>query len=569
MGTPAAAAPQIQQGGTLNYAADQEPTGFNNNTSKDNGTSVLNIVVGMFPFAFHAQPDFTVKMDDAFLDSAEQTSEDPQTIVYKIKENAIWSDDTPITADDFVYFWEQQNGTIKDNDVASTTGYDQIESVEGSDNGKTVTVVFKTPFADWKGLFTGILPSHYVKERPGGWNTGLDKEPEKIPVGGWLKVENYTAGQSLTLVRNDKYFGPKSNLDSVVFRFLPESTTQPAALQNNEVDLIYPQPQLDQVTQVKALPDVTSEINFGLSFEHFDFNFKNEHLGDLKVRQAIATGINVQELVDRTVKQFSDKATPLGNRIWLTGQPQYQDHFGQYGKGDAAAAGKLLEEAGYAKGADGIYAKGGKKLSVRFSTTAGNKLRETQGELFQAQMKEIGVEIKIANVDSTEVLRRVAAPGQLRHRQLRLGRHPVRHLRQPRTSTGPAAAATTGRTRTRRSTTCSPRPTPRPTRPSRPSWATRSTSSSPTTWSRSRCTTSRRSSPGATPSPTSATTPPTKGRSSPPTPGARRRLRTRRAGKCSGRGPVGDRRPASSHRHLCVTSPAEGAPCSASSSAGC
>jgi peptide/nickel transport system substrate-binding protein len=393
---------QVKDGGTLNYAADQEPTGFNNNTSKDNGTSVLNIVVGMFPFAFHAQPDFTVKMDDAFLDSAEQTSNDPQTVVYKIKQAAVWSDDTPITADDFIYFWKQQNGTIKDNDVATTTGYDQIKSIEGSDNGKTVTVVFKTPFTDWKGLFTGILPAHFVEKQPGGWNTGLDKNPEKIPVGGWFKVENYTQGQSLTLVRNDKYWGPKSHLDSVVFRFLPESTTQPAALQNNEVDLIYPQPQLDQVQQVKALPDVSSEINFGLSFEHLDFNFKTPGLDDIAVRKAIATGINVQALVERTVKQFSDKAQPLGNRIWLTGQPQYQDHFGQYGKGDTAAATKLLEDAGYAKGGDGFYAKGGKKLSFRFSTTAGNKLRETQGELFQAQMKDIGVQIKIANVDSTK-----------------------------------------------------------------------------------------------------------------------------------------------------------------------
>jgi peptide/nickel transport system substrate-binding protein len=393
---------EIQPGGTLNYAADQEPTGFNNRTSKDNGTSVYNIVINMFPQAFHAQPDFTVKMDDAFLESAEQTSEDPQTIVYKIKQEAVWSDDTPITADDFIYFWEQQNGTIKENDVASTTGYDVMESVKGSDNGKTVTVVFKEPYTDWQGLFDGVLPSHYVKQRPGGWNTGLDKEPEKIPSGGWFKVDNYTQGQSLTLVRNDKYWGPKANLDSVVFRFLPESTTQPAALQNNEVDLIYPQPQLDQVQQVKALPDVSSEINFGLSFEHFDFNFKNEHLADLKVRQAIATGLNVQELVDRTVKQFSDKAQPLGNRIFLTGQPEYQDHFGQYGKGDTAGATKLLEEAGYTKGGDGIYAKDGKKLSVRLSTTAGNQLRETQGELFQAQMKEIGVDIKIANVDSTK-----------------------------------------------------------------------------------------------------------------------------------------------------------------------
>jgi peptide/nickel transport system substrate-binding protein len=394
---------QIKPGGTLNYAADQEPTGFNNSTSKDNGTSVANIVINMYPQAFHSQPDFTVKMNDELLDSAEQTSEDPQTVVYKIKESAVWSDDTPVSADDFVYFWENQNGKIKDNDVASTAGYDQIKSVEGSDNGKTVTVVFTRPFADWQSLFTQILPAHYISKRPGGWNTGLDKDPEKIPSAGWFKVENYTPGQSLTMTRNDKYFGIKSNLDSVVFRFLPESTTQPSALQNNEVDLIYPQPQLDQVTQVKALPDVTSEINFGLSYEHFDFNFKNEFLKDVAVRKAIATGLNTQELVDRTVKQFSDKATPLGNRIFLTGQPEYQDHFGQYGKGDTAGAGKLLEDAGYAKGADGIYAKDGKKISLRISTTAGNALRETQGELFQAQMKDVGIDIKIANLDSQKL----------------------------------------------------------------------------------------------------------------------------------------------------------------------
>jgi peptide/nickel transport system substrate-binding protein len=396
----------IKDGGTLNYAADQEPTGFNNSTSKDNGTSVYNITINMFPQAFHVQPDFSVKMDDALLDSAEQTSADPQTIVYKIKQNAAWSDGTPVSVDDFIYFWEQQNGKIKSNDVASTTGYDQIKSVTGADNGKTVTVVFNEPFTDWKSLFGvsgGMLPSHYVKQREGGWNTGLDKEPEKIPSAGPFLVKNYTPGQSLTLAKNDKYYGQKAHLSEIVFRFLPESTTQPAALQNNEVDLIYPQPQLDQVQQVKALPDVSSEINFGLSFEHFDFNFKNQFLADAAVRKAIATGLNTQELVDRTVKQFSDKAQPLGNRIWMTGQPSYQDHFGQYGKGDVAGAQKLLEDAGYAKGADGVYAKGGKKISLRISTTAGNALRETQGELFQAQMKEVGIDIKIANLDSQKL----------------------------------------------------------------------------------------------------------------------------------------------------------------------
>jgi peptide/nickel transport system substrate-binding protein len=377
-GGTGSSATAIKDGGTLSYAADQEPTGFNNNTSKDNGTSVLNVVINMFPPVFRLHPDFSVRLNNELMDSAEQTGADPQTIVYKLKQEAVWSDGTPVSADDFVYLWKNLNGSVKGNDVAATTGYDQIKSVEGSDNGKTVTVVFAEPFSDWKSLFYGLLPAHYMEKVAGGWNNGLDKNPEKIPVNGPFKV-------------------------SVVFRFLPESTTQPAALQNNEVDLIYPQPQLDLVAQVKAMPDVTSELNIGLSFEHFDFNFKNQHLADPAVRKAIATGMNLPELVNRTVKQFTDEAQPLGNRIWLPGQKYYQDHFGQYGKGDTAAAAKLLEDAGYAKGADGVYAKDGRRLSLRISTTAGNQLRETQEQLFQAQMKEIGVEIKIANTDSTKL----------------------------------------------------------------------------------------------------------------------------------------------------------------------
>jgi peptide/nickel transport system substrate-binding protein len=402
-GGTGSSATATKDGGTLSYAADQEPTGFNNNTSKDNGTSVLNVVINMFPPVFRLHPDYSVQLNNELMDSAEQTSADPQTIVYKIKQEAVWSDGTPVSADDFIYLWKNLNGSVKDNDVASTTGYDQIKSVKGSDDGKTVTVVFAEPFTDWKSLFYGLLPAHYMEKVAGGWNTGLDKNPEKIPVNGPFKVSTWEQGQSLTLVRNDKYFGPKAHLDSVVFRFLPESTTQPAALQNSEVDLIYPQPQLDLVAQVKALPDVTSELNIGLSFEHFDFNFKNEHLADPAVRKAIATGMNIPELVNRTVKQFTDQAQPLGNRIWLPGQKYYQDHFGEYGKGDTAGATKLLEDAGYTKGADGVYAKDGQRLSLRISTTAGNQLRETQEQLFQAQMKDIGVEIKIANADSTKL----------------------------------------------------------------------------------------------------------------------------------------------------------------------
>jgi peptide/nickel transport system substrate-binding protein len=395
---------QIQEGGTLSFASDQEQAGFNPNTAKDNLFALSNIVTSIYPSVYNIHPDFTVQLSGEFMDSAELTSEDPQTVVYKIKQNAVWSDGTPVSADDFIFWWENCNETNKKADCVSTTGYKDIESVKGSDGGKTVTTVYKNKFADWKSLFSQyIIPAHYGEKQQGGWNTGFDKSPEKIPSAGPYIIDSYTPGQNLTLKRNDKYWGPKAHLDSIVFRYLPESTTQPAALQNNEVDMMYGQPQLDQVSIVKAIPDVTSSISFGLQYEHLDFNTKNPQLADVAVRKAFATGLNLQEIVDRTVKQFSDKATILGNRFYMNGQPQYQDHRGSYGNGDTAAAEKMLTDAGYAKGADGIYAKGGKKLSFNISTTQGNKLRETQEQLVQAQAKKFGMEIKIKNAEA-EVL---------------------------------------------------------------------------------------------------------------------------------------------------------------------
>ena len=175
----------IKDGGTLSYAADQEPTGFNNNTSKDNGTSVLNVVINMFPPVFRLHPDYSVQLNKELMDSAEQTSTDPQTIVYKIKQEAVWSDGTPVSADDFEYLWRNLNGSVKGNDVASTTGYDQIKSVKGSDNGKTVTVVFSEPFTDWKSLFYGLLPAGTWPRCPAagtpGWTRARRRSPSTAP----------------------------------------------------------------------------------------------------------------------------------------------------------------------------------------------------------------------------------------------------------------------------------------------------------------------------------------------------------------------------------------------------
>jgi peptide/nickel transport system substrate-binding protein len=382
--------------------------------SAGNATSVADISAQLMPQAYLVQPDLTLKYDDQFL-TEEPTSEvsgDTQTITYKINPDAVWSDGKPITADDFAFSWNLQ----KSSDPAtggcaallSTTGYDQVASVEGSDNGKTVTVKMATPFADWKALFSGsnnpVFPKHVMdKGDPAancayvttGWPIA-DGLPQDISGGPWqLKKSNINNGQQIAvLTPNEKYWGDKPKLEQVVIQGIGnDPTTAVQGLSSGELNMIYPQPQLDLVDQVKDLePNVVSDVNFGLSFEHLDFNTTDPVLSDVRVRQAFAMALDRQEIVDQTVGQFSSDAQVLDNRIWLNTQPQYKDTApDQYKKQDIAGAKALLEQAGWTLGGDGVYTKGGQPLNLRIDTTANNPLREQTVNVMISQLKDAGI----------------------------------------------------------------------------------------------------------------------------------------------------------------------------------
>jgi peptide/nickel transport system substrate-binding protein len=392
-------------GGQLaRIVAAGEPNGFNPNTSKNNGPDVRNAIENVYPSVFRTHPDLSVQLDRDLMEGAELTDDRPQTVTYRIRRDATWSDGMPISAADFTYLWRHSNGADKGVDVAGTTGYRDIRSVTGSKDGKTVTVVFAHPFAEWRSLFFDLLPSHYVKRQPGGWNTGLDRNPQQIPSGGPFRIAGHAKGQSLTLERNPRYWGPRAHLDRIVFRFLADAGAQADALRNGEVDVIYPRPQLDVVQTVQRLPGVGSQLRFGLSFEHLTFNLNHPILKDLRVRQAISMAIDRQQLLERTVGQLSSSAQLLGNRIWLTGQPAYQDHSGGHGRGDVAAAERLLEQAGWARSTDGIWAKGGRQLRLRFSTMTNDPLRVQIGLLLQDQLTKAGIALEIHNTSAEDLI---------------------------------------------------------------------------------------------------------------------------------------------------------------------
>ena len=119
-------------------ALDETLTGFNVNTSAASEFVLQEIMNMVWPQAFIVNNKLQPVLNNQLLQSAVQTSLNPQTVVYTLNPKAVWSDGTPITADDFIYNWQAQSGNPAYTDVggkpyddASTTGYSQIASVVG------------------------------------------------------------------------------------------------------------------------------------------------------------------------------------------------------------------------------------------------------------------------------------------------------------------------------------------------------------------------------------------------------------------------------------------------------
>ncbi len=393
----------VRDGGTVTMALEKDVPNFNPISSDGQSLEGGMVLNGIFPTTYIQQPDYTVTLNTDLLESAQQTSASPQTIVYKIKPNASWSDGKPINVDDFVFNWQTQSGQDPAYTAASSTGYENIADVKGSDGGKTVTVTFSKPFADWKSLFAVLLPAHVLKA--GDAHTLFNQGPASMAKvsGGPFVLDAVQANKSITLKRNDHYYGARAHLDSVVFSIISDANVEPQALANNEVQVIYPQPQIDLVGNVRRIgPKVTYEVGLGPQFEHADLNVGSQALKQLPLRRALLTAVDRNQILAATVKQFSSQIGPLNNRIYVQGQAGYQDNVTAegLGSGNVDAAKKILTDAGYRIDGNRLLDPSGKQVpTLKGVYPKGNPIRQQELEFLQRSFAPLGVGLDISPLD--------------------------------------------------------------------------------------------------------------------------------------------------------------------------
>jgi len=404
-----ASASSVKTGGQAVMALDEDVAGFNLLSYDDSEFVLQEILNETWPSVYIVTPSNSVALDTNVVTSATETSTSPQTIVYQINPKAVWSDGVPISAADFIYNWQAQSGLTKYKDVgnaaylpATTSGYSLITSVTSSNNGKTATVVYSKPFADWKSLFSPFIPAHIAEKD--GFNNGFQNFGPAVQVsGGPYMIQSYTKNVSLVEVRNPKWWGTPGDLNKIVFQFISDDSQGPPAMANGEVNVF--NPALGSTTlldTLKGVPNTTTQIVPGLEYQHMDFNEANPYLALASVRHGLAYGTNRQEMIQRLVTPLTSKIGLLGGHVYMPDQPQYQDDSGGYGAFSTSMAESEFKSAGMTMGSDGYFhpnfgPEKGKDFTLSISTTSGDQARLELEELFQADMKAVGVKINIQN----------------------------------------------------------------------------------------------------------------------------------------------------------------------------
>lgn len=295
---------------------------------------------------------------------------DPTTWEFVLRKDAVFSDGSPLTAEDVQYTVNSFKDPSKNFKLASDYKFMDIQIQDA----QHFTIKLQTPFQSLPLRLTcmSILPKNYLEK------TG-DEGFAKAPIGsGPYKVQQWDKDNQIVLVRNEKYYGTKPKADKIVFKIMPEAASRLAALESHEVDIISNVqtseiPRLQNLSGVKVVGGPTTRVIF------LGMNLKTESpLQNQKVRQALNYAIDKQALIqgvlDGNATQIATIATP---------QYQFYDADIQPYEYNPDKAKQLLTEAGYPDGFD-------IPLSVTESYMNGQDIAQA----IAGQLEKVGIRCK-------------------------------------------------------------------------------------------------------------------------------------------------------------------------------
>ncbi|MBT2365151.1 ABC transporter family substrate-binding protein [Streptomyces sp. ISL-10] len=396
---------RTKDGGTVRWAVDSVPATLNA-FQADADATTSRIADAVLPALFVLDERGRPERNPDYLESAEIIEREPkQVVLYKLNQQAVWSDGREIGAADFLAQWRALSGKDSAFWTARNAGYERIERIERGKSDLEVKVTFGRPYADWKGLFTPLYPKE-VTATPATFNDGA--RARLVATAGPFTIKKIDRkAATTTLVRNPRWWGHRAKLDTLVFAAVPRAE-RITALTSGTLDVadidrsaaerisyaakdagrggrplahgpgseITPAAALASWAQAhgsdeslaesarktrertaKAQAEYAAEQSVLRGFQvrrslepaytQLAMNGESGPLADDRVRRAVARAIDRKELAETVLTPLGLPAEPPGSHVALAGQRAYSDNSGALGDQNTQEAQALLADAGW------------------------------------------------------------------------------------------------------------------------------------------------------------------------------------------------------------------------------
>lgn len=325
-------------------------------------------------------------------------------MTWPLQEGVRWHDGRPFTSADVCFTWR-----FVTSPGSTTYNREQYLGIKAcrTPDPHTVVMVWDGAYAYYAGLFEAILPEHVL----GRLTTGqiVDYEPynrgrETIGTGPFRFVE-WKTGEYIRVAKNPDYWRGTAypQIDEIVWAFIPDNNTRLLALRSGRYDWGRIQP--TQVGLARRIAGYDVQLVDSNSVMHFDLGIRTAHgrrlFEDVRVRRALFHAIDrraiAEKLMEGTVKLTDSPISP---------NSPYHDADVRGPAFDPERSRRLLDEAGWRPGPDGIRARDGVALAFVMLNRAGSNDRILVAQVIQAALKSVGVLVSFETLESAAWTRR-------------------------------------------------------------------------------------------------------------------------------------------------------------------
>ena len=349
--------------GTLNFLIESAPTNLDPRIGTDAFSERLDGLIFSSLLAHDNQMNIVP-------DLAERWEEpDPLTYVFHLRHGVKFHDGSTLTSADVKFTFDSiLSGAVKS---PKRGAFQMVKSVEAPDDW-TVVFHLREPYSSFLWNLTrpgvGIVPKDSTAN------------VSRYPIGtGPYRLVSMEQDEDIVLERNPDYFGGAPKIQRVRFRIVPDAIVRALELRKGSADLALNSLSPDTVVALEKQPGILVDEQPGTSLAYIAFNFDDPILAHREVRKALAFATDREALIKYLLRgQARPASSLLPPSHWA-----YEPDVPQYNY-NPARAGKLLDEAGFRPGPDGIRFH----LTLKTSTEESARLL---GEALAEQWKRVGV----------------------------------------------------------------------------------------------------------------------------------------------------------------------------------